>query len=465
MYAIVDIETTGGNSQRDKITEIAIYIHDGEKIVDEFITLVNPERSIPYYITQMTGISDEMVAGAPRFFEIAKKIVEVTEGKIFVAHNAQFDYRFIQNEFKQLGYSYIRDTLCTVRLSRKLIPGKSSYSLGTLCNELGIEIKDRHRASGDALATVKLLDILLASRAIATEDFFNPIPDRKGLHPDLDLSKLAKIPDDTGVYFFYDEKGVLIYVGKSINIRTRILQHLGKPKSNRASEMRSRIADISYDVTGSELIALLLETQQIKMNKPVFNRMGRRSLNRYGLFPFQNEMDYLCLQIAKLSDNKEIPVTSFSNLNEAKSFIESIMDRYDLCQKYCGLYSTSGACFRYQINKCQGACIGEESSVKYNIRVNRALDSICLNSKSFMLFDIGRRTDEKSVVKVENGKLIGYGYFDPVSIDGDLSLINDMLIPCRDNHDTHQIIRSYLSKAKPSNVLYFKSDQINNPDD
>jgi len=161
MYAVVDIETSGGRAQIDRITEIAIYIHDGDKIVDEFSTLINPETFIPPFITRLTGIDNEMVANAPKFYEVAKKIVLMTEGCHFVAHNAPFDYRFIQEEFKRLGYNYQRQTLCTVRMSRKIIPGMGSYSLGNLCQNLGIEINNRHRAAGDALATSKLLKLLL----------------------------------------------------------------------------------------------------------------------------------------------------------------------------------------------------------------------------------------------------------------------------------------------------------------
>lgn len=161
MYAVVDIETSGGRAQVDKITEIAIYIHDGEKIVDEFSTLINPETYIPPFITRLTGINNDMVATAPKFYEVAKKIVLMTEGRLFVAHNAPFDYRFIQEEFKRLGYNYQRQTMCTVRMSRKIIPGMGSYSLGNLCQTLGITINNRHRAAGDALATTKLLELLL----------------------------------------------------------------------------------------------------------------------------------------------------------------------------------------------------------------------------------------------------------------------------------------------------------------
>lgn len=455
MYTIIDIETTGGNPLRDKITEIAVYVHDGSKVVDEFSSLINPERSIPYYISQMTGITDDMVANAPRFFEVARKIVELTDGKVFVAHNAPFDYRFIQSEFKQLGYNFERETICTVRLSRKLIPGKSSYSLGNLCNDLGIKITDRHRATGDALATVKLLELLLSINRQSDSDALSTVPDKKGLHPDLNLTLINKIPEATGVYYLYDEKGVLLYVGKSLNIRQRILQHLGKAKTVRSAEMRSRITEISYEITGSELIALLVETEEIKKSKPVFNRAGRRTCNQIGMYHYENPDGYICLKVKRMTTADGVPLTTFSNVDEAKSFLEGLMDKYELCQTLCNLYSSNGACFYYEIKKCNGACVGEESVYSYNLRAQKAIDSIGLSTKSFLLFDKGRNSTEKSVVKVVNGKLIGYGFFDPQSIDGNIDLLDDTIIPCSDNRDAHHIIKSFLGKAKPGSVISF----------
>lgn len=459
MYTIIDIETTGGSHQRDKITEIAVYVHDGSKVIDEYTTLINPERSIPYYISQMTGITDDMVANAPRFFEVARKIIELTEGRVFVAHNAPFDYRFIQSEFKQLGYSFERNTICTVRLSRKLIPGKSSYSLGNLCNDLGIRITDRHRAAGDALATVKLLELLLSINEQSESDALSPVPDRKGLHADLNLAILSKIPEDTGVYYFYDDKGVLIYVGKSVNIRHRIQQHLGVAKTVRSAEMRSRITDISYEVTGSELIALLVETEEIKKSKPVFNRAGIRSGNQLGLYQYENDDGYICLKAKRMASADGIPLATFSNVDDSKTFLEGLMEKYELCQKLCNLYASGGACFHHEIKQCFGACIGEEPVDSYNIRAQKAVDSIGLSTKSFLLFDKGRNDSEKSVVKVVNGKLIGYGFFDPQSIDGNINLLDDIITPCSDNRDAHVIIKSFLGKAKPGSVIFFnKSD-------
>lgn len=169
MYSIIDIETTGGSPRTEKITEIALFIHDGTRMIREFCSLINPERTIPPFITKITGISNEMVAGAPKFYEIAREIVELTEDHVFVAHNVGFDYGFICEEFRQLGYSYNRTRLCTLQLSRKLIPGLRSYSLGNICYELNIPVKNRHRARGDALATLGLFEMLLTLDTIEKE--------------------------------------------------------------------------------------------------------------------------------------------------------------------------------------------------------------------------------------------------------------------------------------------------------
>lgn len=213
MYAIIDIETTGGSAKLEKITEIAIYLHDGKKITGEYSTLVNPERNIPYFITSLTGISNEMVENAPRFYEIAAKIIELTKGRIFVAHNVKFDYSFIRQEFKSLGYNFSRRLLDTCSLSRKLFPGYSSYSLGNICHELSIPVTDRHRASGDALATVRLFEMILEkdSDRSAAESSLVRNPRISALNPMLDPAKIDSIPEEAGVYYFYNEKGDLIY--------------------------------------------------------------------------------------------------------------------------------------------------------------------------------------------------------------------------------------------------------------
>ena len=219
MFAIIDVETTGLNPSGERITEIAVYLHDGNKVTDEYQTLLNPEKRIPHQITGLTGISNRMVADQARFCEIAKAIVEMTEGRIIVGHNVSFDYRFLRAEFKRLFYDFKRKTLCTKQLSRKLIPGLHSYGLGAICKDLNILIEGRHRAGGDALATVKLFEHL----RLLEDDLLKL--SLKGLNSNLSRKIVDTLPEETGVYYFIDESGQIIYIGKSLNIRDRILSH------------------------------------------------------------------------------------------------------------------------------------------------------------------------------------------------------------------------------------------------
>ena len=461
MYAIVDIETTGGSPKTDRISEIAIFIHDGVKVIDEFVTLINPERKIPFYITKLTGITNSMVENAPKFYEVARTIVELTENKIFVAHNVSFDYSFIKNEYKYLGYDFHREQLCTVNLSRRLIPGLRSYSLGKLCDELNIKIKDRHRAAGDALATTKLFDILLQISNDKGNDFFElPGIFKKDLHPNFNPETLKKLPNDTGVYYFYNDKQELIYIGKSKNIKTRILTHFRNYTTKKSIEMRNNISCIGFELTGSELIALLKESEEIKLLKPVYNRSQRRTMSHYGIFSYHNSGGYLCFSIKRLKDTADVPVSCFSSLRSAKSYMQQCIDKYQLCQKLCGLYQTTGACFYYEIHECHGACIGEDDVSEYNKRAQRIIEANKFLNNNFFILDKGRDDNELAVVKLEHGKYQGYGYVSREYFSGDISELNDCIKLYQDNREVQQIIRNYLKNNTIKDIIPFRSESI-----
>lgn len=279
MYAIVDIETTGGKYNEEGMTEIAIHRFDGHEVVDQFITLVNPEKPIQPFVVQLTGINSGMLTNAPKFHEIAKQIIEIMEGCVLVAHNANFDYRILKNEFKNLGYDFVKDTLCTVELSRKLLPDQDSYSLGKLCRSLGIPTSDRHRANGDVIATVKLLKLLL-NKDIDKEILKANIKSEgiiKSKHT-LDFQKLLdKAPRVTGVYYLYNSVGNIIYIGKHKNIRTGFNQLLLR-KSKRADQLHKKIKDFSYEETGSPLIANIKHFGEIQNNQPKFNAVRKKTI-------------------------------------------------------------------------------------------------------------------------------------------------------------------------------------------
>ncbi len=459
-YTIVDIETTGGNSGTDKITEIAIYRHDGEKIVDEFVSLVNPERSIPPYISRLTGITDEMVADAPKFYELAKQIVQITDGAVFVAHNVAFDYGFVREEFKSLGFNFSRDHLCTVKLSRKLIPGFRSYSLGNLCQDLGIGLENRHRASGDALATVKLFELLLqkdddgiAIGSLTKNDYLN-----LRFPPNFDKKILDTIPEEAGVYYFHNMDGSIIYIGKSNNIRKRILTHFSNKQTRKAIELRNSIHDVSFEVTGSELVALLLESEEIKTNQPVFNRAQKKMVFNYGIFSDTDEKGYRTIRVAKVTDKKhkvEDPILTTSSANDAQLIIDKLMRQFQLCQKLCGEYKIAHACFGYSLHQCLGACIGKESPESYNERAEKAIESLHYKNPNFMIVGRGRTTNERSIVHVEKGRYLGFGFFDIEFTAPYPDSLRDVITFRQDNRDVHRIIRHFLTKTSQKDILVY----------
>ena len=455
-YAIIDIETTGGSPAIEKITEIAIYLHDGTRIIDQFVTLVNPERNIPYFITNLTGITNEMVEEAPRFYEVAKRVVEITEGSTFVAHNARFDYSFIRQEFKSLGFSYKRSVLDTVTLSRKLLPGHRSYSLGNICKDLGININGRHRASGDALATVRLFEILMEKSEEEGGESSGIIRNSRSskLNPALDRKKIELIPEEPGVYYFYDEDGNIIYIGKSRNLSQRVSTHLSNNSTSRAMEMRDSIADISWEETGSELIALLLESAEIKLHKPRYNRAQRRTGYSWGIYTDVDERGYITFNFARVTGDS-IPLSLFVSKDRAKGKIESLLTQYQLCQKLCGLYDTSGSCFHSNVGMCLGACSGEESSVEYNIRAQKALDEFVFTGRNIMIIDKGKGNDERCAVKILNGKYQGYGFFNVNDVGFGYMAIHDCIVPAKDNRDVQVILKGYLARNKVEKIIDF----------
>ncbi len=270
MYAIIDLETTGGGYNEEGITEIAIHKYDGNDVVDSFISLVNPEKEIQPFVVRLTGINNKMLRNAPKFYEVAKRIIEITNDCILVAHNASFDYRVLRTEFRSLGYNFDIPTLCTVELSKKLIPGLESYSLGKLCRTIGIPVSDRHRANGDALATIKLLKILLQKD---TDKEIVKSTIRSGNKRDLSqklLTILDELPDKTGVFYFHKFNGEILFIGKAKSIKKEINQIFLRT-SKKARALQKAMVSVSYDLTGSKLIMQIKYLEAFTIQKPRYN--------------------------------------------------------------------------------------------------------------------------------------------------------------------------------------------------
>lgn len=454
MYAIVDIETNGGSLRNSKITEIAIYLHDGEKVIDEFVTLIDPECHIPEYITQLTGISNDMVVDAPKFYEVAKQIVEITKDAIFVAHSVNFDYSIIRSEFRKLGYDFKREKLCTVKLSRKLIPLQPSYSLGNLCENLGIEINGRHRAGGDALATVELFEMLLELDGNKIT-FGNITPGGPQFdNPNISAEQIEMLPQEAGVYYFFNTNRELIYVGKSKNIRKRVMSHMLNSQTKKGLAMRKEIADIDFEVTGSELVALLKESDEIKKKKPFFNSAQKRTYFQYGLFTDQQIDGFIRLELRKIKESS-LPLTSYASRKEGIEHLYWLNEQYNLCLTMTGLNKSSGACFHYKIKQCNGACIGKEEAEDYNERVMEALNTFRFKVQNVFVVDQGRSINEKAVVQVKNGRYTGFGYAPMQTINKGAKYLHDSIEPFDNNRDVQHILSTFINKGMYERLIEY----------
>ncbi|MBC7417610.1 MAG: GIY-YIG nuclease family protein [Pedobacter sp.] len=429
LYAIVDIETTGGHASASGITEVAINIHDDREVVERFSTLINPERNIPIYITALTGIDQTMLVDAPKFIDVAAKIYRLLSDKIFVAHNVNFDYSFLKHHLAATGFDLQCKKLCTVRLSRKVFPGKPSYSLGKLCNSLNIPLSNRHRAAGDADATSILFNSLLHydQEGIIAE-MLKKSSKEQVLPPNLDRKVILNLLDSPGVYYFKDKKGKIIYVGKAKSIKKRVKSHFTGNKSNKQrQDFLREIFYIDHTVCGTELMALILEANEIKRLWPTNNRAMKRYEPKYDLCVFEDQKGYLRLAIDKHKTNYKA-IHSFNNLVEGFNFITFLIDNYQLCCKLCHLQKTSKSCTTHLNGQCFGLCSEIETVSVYNRRVQNALEEIKKNQPNFALLDEGRNADECSCLVVEHGKFFGMGYLsDKTEVEAGISNFREKL--------------------------------------
>jgi DNA polymerase-3 subunit epsilon len=449
MFAIIDIETCGGsfNFKKGRIIEICIVRHDGLSVIDVYTTLINPECYISPYFTNISHIDNDMVRDAPKFHEVAKKIIELTEGCVFVAHNVGFDYGFVKDEFASLGYRYKKETLCTVRLSRKLMPGRISYSLGHLCASLGIEINGRHRAEGDAVATAKLFDLLMELKANHPQYKNQGVLDIMTRRVD-NIKKyiLDKLPESCGVYYFLNKDQEIIYIGKSVNMYSRALSHFNTDEK-KGKKMLNDLMNVDFVETGSELIALLLEADEIKKHKPQYNRMRKADVFTHSIDWYTNKEGVISFKIVPYNES-ENALLSYTTYSTARERLESWIDEHVLCLQYCALTSEGSICFNHQIKKCNGICCGEEEIDEYNERARTILSEYLFEDANFVIIDKGRTHEERSVILIEDRKYAGFGYLDQYSQANSAGEIKDLVKLKHHYPDTNDLIRGWCKKNK-----------------
>jgi len=388
--ACLDVETTGASPQHDRITEIGIVEITPDGQLTEWSTLVNPGCRIPPFIEQLTGISNAMVENAPDFPSVADALAARLQGRIFVAHNARFDYAFIKNEFKRLEQDFRADTLCTVRLSRRLYPQHYKHNLDSVIQRLGLAVSDRHRALADARVLAAFLQH--AERTIDAgmlREAIAHVMAKPALPPHIPEGLVDDLPDGPGVYLFYGDNDMPLYIGKSATIRTRVLSHFSADhRSTKELRISQQLKRIEVRETAGELGALLLEARLVKTLQPIHNQRLRREndLCSWQLSEAANGGKTVTLRYAADLDFGRAPALygAFTSQRKAVETLRRLADAHQLCLVQLGLEKPArgkrAACFGLQLKKCRGVCIGQEAPLQHDLRLMQALGKLKLQS-------------------------------------------------------------------------------------
>jgi len=438
MYAVLDLETTGGKYNEEGITEVAIYKFNGHEIVDQFISLVNPERPIQAFVVGLTGINNNMLKNAPKFYEVAKRILEITQDCVLVAHNAEFDYRILQLEFDRLGYDYQQKSLCTVELAKDLLPEEPSYSLGKLVRSLGIPLTDRHRANGDALATVKLFKLLLdkdSTKKIIQQSV--KLNQKKKLDTKL-LDLIKEVPSTTGVYYLHNENSRILFIGKSRNMKKSVSQHFTS-ENKRSRKLQNDVEAVSFEPTGSELLAMLKENEEVIKNRPIHNRGPHKKLFKNQITSFKDDKGYINFKIER-ADARKAQIGTFSNYQSAKAHLHKIAEEYELDVEKMGL------------KKDEPEANTEESVSAYNERAKSYIATALFERKDLVLIDRGRTHEERAALLIEDGKFKGFGYFN-LNHQLNTEILQRIITPMTDSKEARHIIQSYFRTRKGIKIL------------
>jgi len=454
-YAIVDIETTGGNARDSRITEIAVIIHDGNKVIDRWETLVNPQKKIPVPIFALTGIDDDMVRNAPIFDDIAAKVFELLADRIFVAHNVNFDYSFVRHQLERSGFKWTARKLCTVRAARKIRPGFPSYSLGNLCRSLDIPLKNQHRAGGDADATAILFSQLFEwdSDGEIEKMIKNTAQDQR-LPPNLPPQDFEQLPEKPGIYYFYNQAKKVIYVGKAVNLKKRVASHFsGHSVTPQRQHFLRDIHAISFEVCATELMALLLECTEIKKLWPTYNKALKRFEAKYGLYQYEARNGYKYLAVGKVTKFQSC-IESFHSLHDGINLLRSLAVQFEIDPRFCKYCTAADDMFEVKPSHSDLPDVQ-----KHHLQIENALNFLSDNRPSFAILDKGRSADERSCICVENGQFYGMGYI-PSDIGlTEFSAIKDYITPYSGNQYIMQLICNYAEKH-PGKVIKHISTNV-----
>ena len=452
MYAIVDIETTGGNAKTGSITEIAIVITDGKAILDRYETLVNPMQPIPLFIQNLTGITDEMVENAPVFSQVAEVIFEFLRDKIFVAHNVNFDYSFVAHQLSQHGFKLQLGKLCTVRLSRKIFTDLASYSLGNLCRSLGIKISNRHRASGDAFATADLFRMCIEhDKEMHIESMLKKGSRESYLPMHLDTSDLDSMPNTPGVYYFHDVKGKIVYVGKAKRLKKRVISHFSNNSVNkRKQDMLRIVTRISYRECGNELMASVYESIEIKRIWPLFNRSQKKFEHRFGICSYIDQRGVKRLTVLKKKKNIQLHV-AFPMQIDGTRILHQLVREHGLCPKMCFLQDEKVDCTGVEENFCMGICLNEKHALQYNQRVDKALYNLISEEPALVVFGKGRSKDELSCIMIDKHDFLATGFVPQKGLKLSFEKLKALLEPCIPNEFVKSMIIKH-AELNPQDV-------------
>lgn len=457
MYAIVDIETTGSFAKGHRITEIAIAIFDGNEMVNWYETLVNPGMEIPTFITALTNITNDMVADAPTFDEVAETIYKLLQPCVFVAHNVNFDYSFVQKQLQEAGYEWAAKKLCTVRLSRKIFPNFKSYKLSSLCTELNVKQTTKHRAGADTLATVEVFKHLLHNdKEGVIQKSLKGNASEFRLPAHLDRKEFDSLPLTTGVYYLLNTKKEIIYVGKANNIKKRVGQHFsGKTDQKTRQSFLREIAHINYEECGNELVALLLEEKEIKKHWPKYNRAQKKMKFAWGLFDYIDRKGHIRLGVDYIRRGAT-PIMRFATLAEARHFLLTKTDEFQLCPKLCAIdTSDEESCNPVTTPHCTGSCHKVIDIAEYNTRVQQFIDSLVDYKPSYAIVTKGRRLSEQAVVYVSDGALKGFGFIEKTETWSNKVELENYIQPYKATIDAEMIVSSFLRRNPNANMVVF----------